>query len=161
MPRRSPPRKITYFEPVPPRLARNTIIESTFEVGRRFRCTMRIDCGQLDPGAVIRPEPGEWHPRMPRAPRRGGAGGLARRPQRSLSARRAGDRLAASGRRRVSPEPQGVSLQRGGGMAGTERRVRQIENPGRGGRGFRGDEQGGKTRSSSQCLTAPLDDRPG
>jgi hypothetical protein len=22
--------------------------------------TMRIDCGQLDPGAVIRPEPGEW-----------------------------------------------------------------------------------------------------
>jgi hypothetical protein len=22
------------------------IIESTFEVGRRFRCTMRIDCGR-------------------------------------------------------------------------------------------------------------------
>ena len=42
-----------------------TIIESTFEVGRRFRCTMRVDCGQLDPGAVIRPVPGEWHPRMP------------------------------------------------------------------------------------------------
>ena len=40
MARRSPPRKVTYFEPVPPRLARNTIIESTFEVGRRFRCTM-------------------------------------------------------------------------------------------------------------------------
>jgi hypothetical protein len=34
--------------PGPPRLARN-IIESTFEVGRRFRCTMRVDCGQLDP----------------------------------------------------------------------------------------------------------------
>ena len=49
--RRSPPRKITYFEPVRPRLARNTIIESTFEVGRRFSCTMRVDCGQLDPGA--------------------------------------------------------------------------------------------------------------
>jgi hypothetical protein len=32
--------------------------------------------------------------------------------------------------------------------------VRQIENPGRGGRGFRGDEQGGKTRSSSQCLNS-------
>jgi hypothetical protein len=30
------------------------VIESTFEVGRRFRCTMRIDCGQLDSGAVIR-----------------------------------------------------------------------------------------------------------
>ena len=25
---------------------------------------MRVDCGQLDPGAVIRPVPGEWHPRM-------------------------------------------------------------------------------------------------
>jgi hypothetical protein len=37
MVRRSPPRKVTYFELVPPRLARNTIIESTFEVGRRFR----------------------------------------------------------------------------------------------------------------------------
>jgi hypothetical protein len=36
MARRAPPRKVTYFEPVPPRLARNTIIESTFEVGRRF-----------------------------------------------------------------------------------------------------------------------------
>jgi len=40
MARRSPRRKVTYFEPVPPRLAGNTIIESTFEVGRRFRCTM-------------------------------------------------------------------------------------------------------------------------
>jgi hypothetical protein len=57
MARRSPPRKVTYFEPVPPRLARNTIIESTFEVGSRFRYTMRVDCSQLDPGAVIRPEP--------------------------------------------------------------------------------------------------------
>jgi hypothetical protein len=62
---RSPPRKVTYFEPVPPRLARNTIIESTFDVGRRFRCTMRVDCGELNPGAVIRPIRGEWHPRMP------------------------------------------------------------------------------------------------
>ena len=26
---------------------------------------MRVDCGQLEPGAVIRPVPGEWHPRMP------------------------------------------------------------------------------------------------
>jgi hypothetical protein len=47
MARRSPPRKVTYFEPVPPRLARNTITESTFDVGRRFRCTMRVDCGEL------------------------------------------------------------------------------------------------------------------
>ena len=59
MAHRSPPRKVTYFEPVLPRLARNTIIESTFEVGRRFRCTMRVDCGQLDPAGVIRPEPAE------------------------------------------------------------------------------------------------------
>jgi len=36
MARRSLPRKVTYFEPVPPRLARNTIIESTFEVGRNL-----------------------------------------------------------------------------------------------------------------------------
>src|SRR5215470_16142417 len=65
MPRRSPPRKVTYFEPIAPRLARNTVIESTFEVGRRFRCTMRVDCGRIDPDAVIRPDRGEWHPRMP------------------------------------------------------------------------------------------------
>ena len=62
---RRPPRKVTYFEPVAPRLARNTIIEATFEVGRRFRCTMRVDCGQLHPGVVIQPVSGQWHPRMP------------------------------------------------------------------------------------------------
>jgi hypothetical protein len=62
--RRRPPRKVTYFEPVRPRLARNTIIESTFEVGRRFSCTMRVDCGQLDPGVVIQPVSGHWHPRL-------------------------------------------------------------------------------------------------
>ena len=65
MPHRSPPRKVTYFEPAPPRLARNTIIVTTFEVGRRFRCTMRVNCGELDPAVVIRPVPGEWHPHMP------------------------------------------------------------------------------------------------
>jgi hypothetical protein len=26
---------------------------------------MRIDCGALDPGAVIRPVAGEWHPYLP------------------------------------------------------------------------------------------------
>ena len=62
---RRPPRKLTYFEPVLPRLARNTVIESTFEVGRRFHCTMRIDCSRLDLGALMRPVPGEWHPHMP------------------------------------------------------------------------------------------------
>ena len=26
---------------------------------------MRADCGRVDPGAVIRPDRGEWYPRMP------------------------------------------------------------------------------------------------
>jgi hypothetical protein len=65
MAHRAVPREVRYFEPVGRRLARNTVIESTFEVGRRYRCTMRVDCGRFDLGAVIRPEPGEWHPRMP------------------------------------------------------------------------------------------------
>ena len=65
MARRNPPRKVTYFEPVPPRLARNTVIESTFEVGRRFRCTLRVDCGPArarhgDPAGARR-----MAPRMP------------------------------------------------------------------------------------------------
>jgi len=55
MAHRTLPRK----ETDPAALARNTIIESTFEVGRRFRCTMRVDCRQLDPGGVIRPVPEE------------------------------------------------------------------------------------------------------
>ena len=46
---RIPPRKVTYFEPVPPRLAPNTIIESTFDVGRRYRCTMRVIAGSSIP----------------------------------------------------------------------------------------------------------------
>jgi hypothetical protein len=58
------PAKSPISNQMPPRLAGNTIIESTFEVSRRFRCTMRVDCGQLDPGAVIRADPGEWRPRM-------------------------------------------------------------------------------------------------
>src|SRR6266581_8185663 len=102
MARRTPPRKVTYFEPVPPRLARNIVIESTFEVGRRFRYTMRVDCGQLDPGAVIRPGPGEWHPRMPERLYDQGACGLARRPQCDLSARRNDNRHAPRGRRRIA-----------------------------------------------------------
>ena len=98
MARRSPPRKVTYFEPVLPRLARNTVIESTFEVGRRFRCTLPVDCGQLDPGAAIRPVPGEWHPRMPErlddeelADWRAGRGGVYQLPALTI-----GTRLAAA-----------------------------------------------------------------
>jgi hypothetical protein len=49
MARRTPPRKVRYFEPVAPRLARNTVIESTFEVGRRYRCTMPAQSRCGDP----------------------------------------------------------------------------------------------------------------
>ena len=49
----------------PARHARNIIVEFTFDVGRRFRCRMRVDCGQLNPDAVIQPIRGEWQPRMP------------------------------------------------------------------------------------------------
>jgi hypothetical protein len=76
MARRTLPRKVTYFEPVLPRLARNTVIESTFEVGRRFRCTMRIDCSQLgrgDPAGARR-----MAAAYARAARRRGARRLAR-----------------------------------------------------------------------------------
>jgi hypothetical protein len=73
MARRNPPRKVTYFEPVPPRLSRNTIIESTFEVGRRFRCTMRIDCGELNPDAVYPAGTRRMAPAYARGPRRRGA----------------------------------------------------------------------------------------
>jgi len=68
MARRRPPRKVTYFEPVPPRLARNTIIESTFKVDRHYRCTMRVDCGQTwggDPAGTRRMAPA--YTRAPRA----------------------------------------------------------------------------------------------
>ena len=50
---RRPPRKVTYFEPAPPPPGVQHLIESTLEVGRRFRCTVRIDCSELEPGAVI------------------------------------------------------------------------------------------------------------
>ena len=58
---------MTNFTPPPARRAWRATpsSRSTFEVGRRFRCTMRVDCGELDPGAVIRPVAGEWHPHMP------------------------------------------------------------------------------------------------
>jgi hypothetical protein len=59
-------RKLTYYAPgKPPRLPRDTVIESTFRVGRHYRCTMRLDCAQLEPGAVLRPAPLTWEPKMP------------------------------------------------------------------------------------------------
>jgi hypothetical protein len=66
----TPPRKVTYFEPVPPRLAGNTIIESTFEVGRRFRCTMHVDCSQLDARRGDQVGTRRMAPAYARAPRR-------------------------------------------------------------------------------------------
>jgi hypothetical protein len=102
MARRSPPRKVTYFEPVPPRLARNTIIESTFEVG----CPLPLhDARRLWPARPRRGDPGGTR-RMAaahaRAPRRRRASGLARWPQRGLSARRADNRSAPRGRRSIT-----------------------------------------------------------
>ena len=47
------------------RASRATPSSNRLSKSAGFRCTMRVDCGQLDPGAVIRPVPGEWHPRMP------------------------------------------------------------------------------------------------
>ena len=82
---RIPPRKVTYFEPVPPRLARNTIIELTFDVGRRFRCTMRVDCGQLDSWRGDPAGTRRMAAAYAREPRRREACRLARRPQRGLS----------------------------------------------------------------------------
>jgi hypothetical protein len=133
MARRNPPRKVTYFEPVAPRLARNTVIESTFEVGRRFRCTMRVDCGRLDPDTVIRPAGGEWQAPHAVAARRRRARRLARRPQRDLPACRADDRCAARGRRRIS---------------------RQRENPGWGA-GVSTDRRSGSTANAQRGLRYP------
>jgi hypothetical protein len=110
MGRRRPPRKVTYFEPVRPRLARNTIIESTFGVGRRFSCTMR---GRLRPARPRRGNPAgarSMAPAHARASRRGGACRLARRPQCHLSARRVDHRRAPRGRRRINRRKQPAKL---------------------------------------------------
>jgi hypothetical protein len=58
MGRRTPPPKVTYFEPVPPRLARNTIIEMTFRARPPLPLHVRVDCAQLDPAAVSGRYPG-------------------------------------------------------------------------------------------------------
>jgi hypothetical protein len=106
MGRRPLPRKVTYFEPVAPRLGRNTIIESTFDVGRRFRCTMRVDCGQIDPAAVIRPAPASGG-RACRTVSMRRSSRTARWAQCSLSACRADDRRASRGRRRIEARKDG------------------------------------------------------
>ena len=64
MARLSPPRKVTHSSgaAAPPAQHGDPV---AFEVGRRFRCTLRVDCGELDPDAVIRPVGGEWHPHIP------------------------------------------------------------------------------------------------
>ena len=40
-------------------------VEVAASVARIWSAAWRIDCSQLEPGAVIRPDPGEWHPRGP------------------------------------------------------------------------------------------------
>jgi len=69
MARRSPPRKVTYFEPVLPSLARNTIIGSTFE----DRPPLPLhDARRLRPAGIR-----AMAPAYARAPRRRGACALA------------------------------------------------------------------------------------
>ena len=157
MARRSPPRKVTYFEPVLPRLARNTVIESTFEVGRRFRCTMRVDCGQLDPGAVIRPVPEEWHPRMPE-----------RLDEEELADWRAGRNavyqlaaLTVGARLRSRTHEPSIRAQLCGGACRRQSAALRKENPGGGRPGLSRGRARGKTRSSRKSLTASPNDRPG
>jgi hypothetical protein len=63
---------------------------------------MRVDCGQLDPDAVIRGRnPPKWHPRVPERLDEELARGLARRPQCGVSARRPDGWCAPRGRRRI------------------------------------------------------------
>jgi hypothetical protein len=141
MTRRRPPRKVTFFEPVPPRLARNTIIESTFDVGRRFRYTMRVDCGELDPGAVIRPVPANGTRACLRSSTRRSWRTGAPAATRSISSRRSPSvRLSRS----PTHEPGITALLYGRCAPGTERRGHHIEKPRRGGRGFRADERAEK-----------------
>ena len=54
MPAAARPKGVTYFETVPPPWRATPPSSSTFEVGRHFRSTMRVDCGQIDTAAVIR-----------------------------------------------------------------------------------------------------------
>jgi hypothetical protein len=73
---------------------RGVIIDAVKVFQAAGKVKANLDCGQLDPAAVIRPEPANGA--HARAPRRGGAGGLARRPQRGLSALTVGARLAVA-----------------------------------------------------------------
>ena len=108
MARRNPPRKVTYFEPVPPRLARNTIIE--FDLRGRSPLPLH-DARRLWPARPRRGDPAgtrRMAPAHARAPRRRRACGLARRPRCGLSARRTDHRHAPRGRRRINRAQIGV-----------------------------------------------------
>jgi hypothetical protein len=54
MARPSLPRRVTYLRTGPAAPGARHLIESTFDVGRRFRCRMRVERSQLDPAAVNR-----------------------------------------------------------------------------------------------------------
>jgi hypothetical protein len=78
---------------------------------------MRVDC-RLDPGAVIRPGPGEWHPRMPE-----------QLDENELADWRAGRdavyQLAARGRRRVKRTLQEKTPAGGAGVFEDRRSSRE------------------------------------
>jgi hypothetical protein len=151
--RRSPPRKVTYFEPVPPRLARNTIIESTFEVGRPvpLHDAHRLRPARSRSGDPARPR--RMAPADARAPRRGGAGGLARRPQRGLSARGPDRRRASRSR---THEPSIRALLYEVACRRQEAPLCEKKTPAGGGRGFRGDELISHLPSPPVAFRSPL-----
>ncbi|MBV8736926.1 MAG: hypothetical protein JO007_06650 [Alphaproteobacteria bacterium] len=47
------------FRGIGSRGLRNAQHQGDIDVGRRFRCTLRIDCGQLDLDTIIRPISGK------------------------------------------------------------------------------------------------------
>jgi hypothetical protein len=101
MARRSPPRKVTYFEPVPPRLGRNTVIESTFESA----AASAARCGSIAVSSTRAPLSGRYRANGTRicpSPSIKRSLPTGARPQRGLSARGPNHRRAPRGRRRIS-----------------------------------------------------------
>ena len=69
--------------------------------------------------------------------------------------------LTVGARLAVADECAGNRALLYGGACRRQSAALRKENPGGGGRGFRGDERGGKTRSSWKSLTASPNERPG
>ena len=124
MARRRPPRKVTYFEPV----AAAPCAQHRHRVDVRGRPPFPLhDARRLRPARSRGGDPAgtrQMAPAHARAPRRGGAGGLARRPQRGLSARRPDGRRTPRGRRRINPSTKNPGG--GAGVSGGRSTYRQT-----------------------------------